>query len=178
MKVSLVLIVLFLTANSFSQEGERFEPGVKLIENERIADYKKPKSVLFYFEGHTHTINYFLDLKKRIEREFKNNMKDVNLGFNYYLSSKNPLESDLNNIPDSKYRKSEYETICRVWVSDFKNWDNHLFEERKQNYHLNIEFESIKSKKLFTSVLNVNTYRTIVTQNKKSSKLIYKIIME
>ena len=56
--------------------------------------------------------------------------------------------------------------------------DYHLSKKRKQNYNLNIELIDINSSLLIAFKLNVSSYYTIVTQNKKSGKLIYKTIME
>ena len=70
MKRILLLIIILFSLNTFSQNSEKFEPGVKIIENEKIEEYKNPKSILFIFKGHTHSINYFLDLKKKNTKDF------------------------------------------------------------------------------------------------------------
>ena len=182
MKRILLLIIILFSLNTFSQNSEKFEPGVKIIENEKIEEYKNPKSILFIFKGHTHSINYFLDLKKRIRKTFKKKMKkdfkNLKLNFNYDLSANNSLKSDLDNIPSKKYNEKEYESTCHISISDFEGWDNHLLEKRKQNYNLNIELKNINSIKLITLKLNVNSYYTILTQNKNSSKLIYETLIE
>ena len=182
MKRILLLIILLLSLNTFSQKNKKFEPGVKIIENQKIEEYKNPKSILFIFKGHTHSINYFLDLKKRIRKTFKKKMKkefkDFKVNFNYDLNAKKPFKSDLEKIPSKKYNEKEYESICQISISDFKGWDYHLSKKRKQNYNLNIELKDINSSLLIAFKLNVSSYYTIVTQNKKSGKLIYKTIME
>jgi hypothetical protein len=182
MKRILFLIILLLSLNTFSQKNEKFKSGVKIIENEKIEKYKNPKSILFIFKGHTHSINFFLDLKKRIRKIFKKKMKkefkDFKVNFNYDLNAKKSLKSDLDNIPSKKYNEKEYESICQIFISDFKGWDYHLSKKRKQNYNLNIELKDINSSLLIAFKLNVSSYYTIATQNKKSSKLIYKTIME
>ena len=135
MKRILLLIILLFSLNTFSQNSGKFEAGVKIIENEKIEGYKKPKSILFIFKGHTHSINYFLDLKKRIRKTFKKKMKkyfkNFKLNFNYDLNAEKPFESDLKNIPSKKYNKKEYESICQISLSDFKGWDNHLLKKKK-----------------------------------------------
>ena len=179
MKRILFLMILLLSLNTFSQKNEKFKPGVKIIDKEKIEEYKNPKSILFIFKGHTHSINYFLDLKKRIRKTFKKKMKKgFKLNFNFNLSAESPFKSDLNKIPSKKYNEKEYESICQISISDFKSWDNHLLEKRKQNYNLNVELKDANSNLLISLKLNVNSYYTIITQNKKSSKLIYKTIME
>jgi len=178
----LLLIILLIGLNTFSQNNGKFKSGVKIIENKKIEEYKNPRSILFIFKGHTHSINYFLDLKKRIKKIFKKKMKkgfkDFKLNFNYDLNAEKSFKSDLDNIPSKKYNKKEYESICHISISDFKSWDNYSIEKRKQNYNLNIELKDINSALLITLKLNVNTYFSILTQNKKSSKLIYEMIME
>jgi|TARA_B110000914_G_C15517756_1_gene474795 hypothetical protein len=182
MKKILLLVVLLAGMSSFSQKNEKFKSGVKIIDNEKIKEYKKPKSILFIFKGHTHSINYFLDLKKRIRKDFKKKMKkefkNFKLNFNYDLNAEKPFESDLKNIPSKKYNKNDYETICYISLSYFKGWDNELIEKRKLNYNLNIELKTINLDPLITLKLNVNSYYTILTENRNSSKLIYKTIME
>jgi hypothetical protein len=179
MKRILFLMILLLSLNTFSQKNEKFKPGVKIIDKEKIEEYKNPKSILFIFKGHTHSINYFLDLKKRIRKTFKKKIKKgFKLNFNFNLNAESPFKSDLNKIPSKKYNEKEYESICQISISDFKGWDNHLLEKRKQNYNLNVELKDANSNLLISLKLNVNSYYTIITQNKKSSKLIYKTIME
>ncbi len=182
MKRILLLIILLIGINGFSQKSGKFKPGVKIIENEKIEKYKKPNSILFIFKGHTHSINYFLDLKKKIRKTFKKKMKKefkhFKLNFNYDLNAKKPFKFDLDKIPSKKYNKKEYESVCHISISDFRGWDNQLIKNRKQNYNLNVELKDINSNQLITLKLNVNTYYTILTQNKNSSKLIYKTIIE
>lgn len=178
MKRILLLIILLLSLNTFSQKSKKFKPGVKIIKNQKIEEYKNPNSILFIFKGHTHSINYFLDLKKRIRSVFKRKIKkEFKINFNYDLNAKNPFKSDLDNIPSKKYNEEEYESICQISISYSKDWDNNLLEKRKQNYYLNIELKDVNSNLLIAFKLNVNSYYTILTQNKKSSKLIYKAIM-
>ena len=182
MKRILLLIILLLSLNTFSQKSKKFEPGIIIIKNQKIEDYKNPKSILFIFKGHTHFINYFLDLKKRIQKTFKKKMKkelkDFKIDFNYDLNAKKPFKSDLDNIPSKKYNEKEYESICAISISYSEDLDNHFLEKRKLNYNLNIELKDVNSNLLIDFKLNVNSYYTILTQNKKSSKLIYKAIME
>jgi hypothetical protein len=182
MKKMFLLIVSLISLTISSQNNKKFNPGVKLIENKKIESYKSPKSILFIFKGDTHLINYYLDLKKRIRKTFKKKMKkdfkNFKLNFNYNLTSKNPYKFDLENIPSKNYSKNKYESICYISMSDFKGWDNNLLEKRKQNYNLNIELTGLNSIQLMTFILNVNSYFTIITQNKNSSKLIYKTLME
>ena len=178
----IVLIVLVCSLNAFSQKSEKFEPGVRIIENEKIDEYNKPKSILFIFKGHTHYIYYFLDLKKRLQKTFKKNLKkdfkNFKLNFNYDLNAKNPLEVDLRNIPSNKYNEREYELICQISISDIKGWDDHLIKKRKQYYNINVEIKDVDSRLLTVVKLNVNSYYTIITQNKESGKLIYSVVME
>jgi len=182
MKRIFLILLLLNGLNSFSQNIEKFKSGVKITENEKISEYIAPSSILFVFEGHTHMINNFLDLKKRIRKAFKKKMKkefrNFKLDFNYNLSAEKPFKSDLSNIPSKKYNEKEYQAICYITLSDFKGWDNHLLEKRTQNYNLNIELKDINFNNLMKLKLNVNSYYTIASQNKNSSKIIYKAIME
>jgi len=49
-----------------------------------------------------------------------------------------------------------------------------LSKKRKQNYNLNIELKDINSSLLIAFKLNVSSYYTIVTQNKKIAATPYK----
>ena len=182
MKRIFLLILLLNGLNSFSQNIGKFKPGVKITENEKTSEYITPSSILFVFEGHTHMINNFLDLEKKIRKTFKKKMKkefkNFKLDFNFNLNAEKSFKSDLSSIPSKKYNEKEYQAICYITLTDFKGWDNYLIEKRKQNYNLNIELKDIDFNKLMKLKLNVNSFNTIATQNKNSSKIIYKAIME
>jgi len=184
MKKSIILGFLFLTISLslFSQKRAKFSTGVKIIQKEKIQDYKKPESILFIFEGHTHLVNFYLNLEEKIRKIFKKKgrkkKEKIKLNFNYNLSAKKSLDHDLQMIPTKKYKKENFETICYIKQTDFKSWDNHLLESRKQNYNLNMNLFDNKSNNLLNLKLNVNSYYITTTQNKNSSKIIYQEIME
>jgi hypothetical protein len=173
----LLLIILLIGTNSFSQKKEKFKPGVKLEENTIISDFKSSNSILFIFKDDTHLINFYLDLTKRLKKRFKKSNKKID--FNYELFSTKPFESDLNSIPKKTFLKADYDLICLISTSNFKGFDNHLIEKRKQNYDLNLKLEKSETNELVeTAKINVNSYYTIITQNKNSSKLIYDLITD
>ena len=168
--------------NSFSQEKVEFRPGVQIFENEINPKYKTPSSILFVFGGGTHSIRYYLDLKKEIRTQFrkhkKKEFKKFKLKFSFDLKSKKPLKNDLATIPSSKYHYENFEIICFITISDFNGWDNHLIEKRKQNYLLNLKLVNWKTNQTMLKLkLNVNSYYTILTQNKNSSRLIVDAII-
>ncbi|MGH1385952.1 hypothetical protein [Kordia sp.] len=179
MKKILFFISLLITFQSFSQNKEKFKPGVKVTTIEKVAEYQKPTSVLFIFEGDTHLVNYFLDLEKHIQRRFKKDIgKGFKLDFIYELTSEKPLESDLVKLPRQSFDKTKYEAIGYITLADFKSVETKLGQTRKQRYAINVELKNKDSDQLLYFILNVRSFKTIVTQNKKSSKLIYKHIME
>lgn len=179
MQKTLVLISLFITFQTFSQSKEKFKPGVKVSTLEKVEGYQKPASILFVFEGHTHLVSFFLDLEKHIQRRFKKDIKKgFTLDFMYELTSKKPMEIELALIPKRKFDKANYQSVAYVTISDFKGWDDHLFKKRKQNYNLNIILKDSDAKQLLKLVLNASNYFTISRSNKKSSKLIYKHLIE
>lgn len=181
MKKIILLLIVFIGINAFSQNKESFKPGVKLIEGQKIENYKNPNSILFVFKGHSHSINFFLDLEKKIRKKFKKNKKKggkIELNFNYNLSTQNSLKHDLEKIPMKKYDRKEYESICHISISDIKGWDHHLLKKRKQSYTLDVELKDVNLSALKTFKLNVNSYYTILTQNKKSSSLMYQTLLE
>lgn len=179
MKKILLFISLLITFQAFSQDKEKFKPGVKVTTIEKVADYQKPISILFVFKGDTHLVNYFLDLKDHIQRRFKKDIKNgLKLDFMYKLTFEKSTDNKLKIIPKGKFDPTTYEAAAYVTISDFKGWDDHLFKKRKQNYNLNIILKDTDSTELLKLVLNVSSYFTIARKNKKSSKLIYKHIME
>lgn len=179
MKKIIVVLSLFIVFSSFSQNEKKFKTGVNVTTIEKVADYKKPTSLLFVFEGHTHLGAYFVDLEKHIQRRFKKEIKKgFQLDFMYDLTSENPADYELRIIPKRKFDKANYQSVGYVTISDFKGWDSHLYKKRKQNYNLNIILKDTNSTKLLTLVLNVSNYYTIARENKKSSKLIYQQLLE
>ncbi len=181
MKKLILILILISGLNNYSQNKRKFKPGVNIIENIKISEYEKPTSILFVFEGHTHLVNNFLDLKKRIIKTFKKRMKkeykNFKLDFDFNLNAEKSFKSDLKNIPHKKHNINEYKSVCYVTLSDFKGWDNHLIKKRKQNYNLNLILKNTDLVPLIKLKLNINSFYTIATQNKNSSKIIYDVIM-
>lgn len=184
MKKKLVFLLLVLTSTSFfCQENKDFKGHVEILKQEISENYITPSSILFVYEGSTHSINYYRDLTEKIRRSFKKRLKkeykNLELKFNYNLKSKKPLKQDLVKIPKKKYSKKLYEKICHISISKFKGWDNHLIENRKQNYNLNIELvDSKTSKKDLSLLLDIYSTYTIATQNKNSAKIIVSNILQ
>ena len=171
----LLLIILLIGINSFSQKKEKFKSGIKLVENTIISDFKSPNSILFIFKGDTHSINLYLDLTKRLKKLFKKTNKQID--FNYELFSAKPFESDLNSIPKKTFLKADYELICLISTSNQKGLGSYSIEKRKQIYDLDLKLEKSATTELVgTAKINVKSYYTIITQNKNSSKLIYELI--
>lgn len=181
MKRNLLVIALLISIHSFSQKEESFKPGVRVAKFEKESNYKTPQSILFIFSGDTHLVNYFLDLEKRIRKEFKKKKnrksKGLKMNFDYDLKGVHPLKSDLKKIPTKSYLKNKYESIAFVTISNVKGWDNQLHKKRKQHYNLNIELKNNNSETLLSLELRVNTFHTILTQNKNLSELICEKIM-
>ncbi len=174
-RLFLLIFILLIAINTYSQKKEKFKPKVELIENIIISDFKSPSSILFIFKDNTHMINFYLDLSKRLKKQFEKSNKKID--FNYELYSIKPLESDLNSIPKELFNRTNYELICLISISNFKNWDNHLIDKRKQNYDLNSKLERSETNELVkTARINVNSFHTIITQNKNSRKLICDLI--
>lgn len=179
MKKILVLFCLISSCTLFSQKEAKFKPGVQVFQKEKINKFKAPSSILFLFEGDTHHINFFLSLEKKLLKRFKRKIKKSELGFNYNLKSNNPLDFDLKKIPKKVSPKKLYETICAIYISDYKWKRNLLSKTIQSSYRLNISLKDKRNKKLrLKLVLNVNSRHTILTQNGKISKLIYNHIME
>ena len=175
MKKYIILPLLLLTINSYCQKQGKFKKGINLEENKIISKIDSIESILFVFNGDTHLINFYLDLTKNFKKRFKKS--EIEIDFNYDLSSKKPLEADLESIPSKEYDKSNYNLLCLISLSEFNGWDNHLIEKRKQNYKLNITINSNESNETIESAkINVNSYYTIATQNKNSSELIFELI--
>jgi hypothetical protein len=175
-KKFIILSTIFLVGiNGYGQKKKAFIPGVKLQENTIVSEVYFKDSILFVFKGHTHLINFYLDLSESLKKQFIKSENKVD--FNFDLFSNKPFESDLKSIPKEKIDKTNYNIICVISTSNFKSWDSHLIQKRKQNYNLNIVLKKSKKDELIkTAIINVNSYYTITTQNNNSSLLIYDII--
>ena len=153
----LISFFIFISLNTFSQIDENFKAGVEVIASNKIAAYKNPSSILFVFEG-----------------------------FNYNLKHSDSSKTDLKSIPLKEFDPAQFETLCYISLSNFqiKNDNPPIVFERnykpyKINYHLNIELKERETEKTNLNLkLNVCAFKTILTQNKNSAKLIYEHIME
>ncbi|APG65587.1 hypothetical protein LPB136_09530 [Tenacibaculum todarodis] len=174
----ILLLFLITTTFCFSQTEIEFKKGVKIINSYKSNNYKVPKSILFEISGDTHLINYYLDLTKKLKKQFKK--KGIKVGFNYSLTSLNPFKDDLKNIPKKRKKKKNYEMICELSSSFTKipeSWKEYInINKRKTQHFLNASITSKKNINTFKLKLDIHAYYTIVTQNKKISKVITNLI--
>jgi len=176
-KIIILFAFILVSNNGFGQKKGRFKPGVKLVENIVVSEIDSTSSILFIFEGHTHLINFYLDLTENLSGQFKEVNKKID--FNYNLTAPNSLEADINSIPKEKFKPINYDLICLIKQSDINSWDNHKIDKRKQNYNLILELKKRDNNQIIeTAILNVNSYYTIATQNRNSSKFIYELITQ
>ncbi|MHC9087341.1 hypothetical protein ACXIHB_01380 [Tenacibaculum sp. IMCC1] len=70
-KIALLFLFFLVNLNIFSQKKENFKPGVSLIEYKIMSDLTSQNSILFIFEGDTHLINFYLDLKENLVKGLK-----------------------------------------------------------------------------------------------------------
>lgn len=169
-----LILLILITTSCATTKSKKFKAGAEIFQIEKSENYKKPTSVLVEFLGHTHSIYFYSDLAKRLKRQFKR--KSIKVDFNYILSAKNPFEKDVNLIPKTRYEKGNYNLVCKISFPKYEKIGG-SFEFSKLNFKLN--FRVLKKSKIqLKSVLNVNTYKTILTQNRKLSKLIVKLITE
>lgn len=176
MNTVILMLMLFSAINSFTQTSGKFKPGVELIENNVLDSTKKSKSILFVFEDHTHFIDHYLNLAKKLKRAFKKS--EVTIDFEYRLSADNPLPSDLELIPKESPKTTGFDAICTITTAQFKFWDDHLITKRKQNHNLIFELIQEENKVLIeTGKINIKTYYTISTENKKLSVLLHNLLV-
>jgi hypothetical protein len=171
MKKLILISFLFICVQAHAQD--KFRPDVTIKSNTIISEVNSFTSVLFVFKGSTHMINYYLDLSKKLKKSFRKSKSKVK--FNYDLYSKYTLESDYKKIPIKKNNPNDFHIVCEVSLSNMKAWDNDLLKKRKQSYIIDLKILQ-KGKLIESAKLNVKTYFTIITQNKKSSKLIHQIV--
>jgi hypothetical protein len=170
-KIILIVLGLIFTLNIYSQKREKFKTGVKLIENNIPKEFKDSNSILFVFKNGGCGPNFYIDLKKHIEKKFKKTNKKVDFIFaSHYLK-------DDEKVPTTIDSANKHELVCEISEENFNGWDNDLYKKRKQNYDLVLtvkkgNYDSI----IGIAVLNINSYWTIATQNKNTSKLIYELL--
>jgi len=138
-------ILIFLVSPfflCFGQKREKFKKGAVVIERIASKNYTDPKSIYFVFKGDTHLVNFYKDLQSKIEKVFENS--DIKIGFSYILSSNNPLKVDLENIPKTKAKYSDFQVIAAISISFIKSLDSPDIYQRKQNYNLIMETVAVK----------------------------------
>jgi len=165
-----IVIGLIFTVNIYSQKNEEFIAGVKVTENNISREIKDSKSILFVFKNGGCGPYFYLDLKKHIKRNFKKSNTKVEFIFaSHYLA--HGVE-----VPTTLDSQKKYKLVCEINVENFNGWDNHLRNKRKQNYDLVLTIQKSNSDSIIgLAKINVNSYWTIATQNKKTSKLIYNL---
>jgi hypothetical protein len=166
----LIVLGLIFTLNIYSQEREKFKPGVKLTENNIPKEFKDSSSILFVFKNGGCGPYFYIDLKEHLEKKFKKSNNKVDFIFDsHYLAYG-------EKVPTTIDSPNEHELICEINEENFKGWDNDLYEKRKQNYDLVLKVKKGDSDSIIGfAIININSYWTIATQNKKTSKLIYKL---
>lgn len=168
----ILLILLMFSSVVFSQKKERFKSGTELLLIEKSSNYKNSKSILFEFSGNTHLVYYYLDLSKKIKKRF--HKEGIQVAFNYNLTE-GTLEEDLKIIPKKTHSLINYEAFCKIQIKNFTNLKGNNNGHNKQDYDLELNF--IKNQKtVLKATLNIKTYQTILTENKRVSKDLLKII--
>ena len=104
-KILLFLIFTQIVTNSFCQKNEIFKPGANLVENTIVSEFDAKSSILFIFKDDTHLINFYLDLAKKIKKQFRKSKRKIK--FNYQLFSKKPFELDLKSMPKKTFKKNK-----------------------------------------------------------------------
>jgi len=169
-RFTILLIILLIGINSFSQKKEKFKVGVQLTEEKNIDEFKDSDSILFILDVNGCQANFYNDLRKQIDKRFKNTKKKI--GFNFNINTIVEIEK----IPTERNLNKDYDLICQIVTENFKGWDNDLYKKRKQNYDLVLKVKKNDSDLIQgIAIINVNSYWTIATQNRNSSKLIYKL---
>ena len=169
-RFSLIVLAIIFSLNAYCQKSEKFKTGVGITENNFSEEIKESGSILFIFEVNGCEANFYNDLTKHIKKRFRKSKKKV--AFNYNINTIVETEK----IPKKRKSLKDFELICRISVDNFKGWDNHLHEKRKQNYDLVFTLEKNESDLTQgVATINVNSYWTIVTQNRNTSKLIYEL---
>lgn len=173
------ILIVFLILPIFLCHGQKrgkFRKGAVIIEKTVSKNYTTPQSIYFVFKDDTHLVNFYKDLQHNLENVF--DKSNIRLGFEYMLSSKNPLKNDLENVPKTTENYTDFQVIVAISLKFVKSVNSHNIYLRKQNYNINLELVDVKlNSSELKAVINVKTYNTIVTQNKKSAAKIYDILV-
>jgi len=169
-----ILFLILASTSTFSQKKERFRAGVTVVDSKIYSEINPKSSILFVFEGSTHYINYYLDVAK-LEKQFqKSNHK---IAFNYKLNDINPLPEDLIAIPKKYHSQNSFDLICYVTLSDWGGESDYNSIYSKLTHSINlllVDSKTITWVKLLK--LKINSYQTILTKNKKTTKKIYEFL--
>ncbi|CAL2107132.1 hypothetical protein T190115A13A_300016 [Tenacibaculum sp. 190524A02b] len=152
-----------------------FTSGVEVIEIKKNKTYKTPKSILFVFEGDTHLVHHYNDLKKHIKKRFRKQK----IAFNYNLNSTKLLLTDLKEIPTKKNYPKDYEIVCTFSIGNFGGESNTNPYKSTQIHDLTAILKNTQNnEEVLKLVLKVKTFFTIATQNKAASEQLFKQIIK
>lgn len=171
----IALLLFFVSGFCFSQSELEFKKGARIVEVFKSETYTSPKSILFRFEGDTHLISYFLELKKHLKKGLSK--KGIKTGFIYNLNSKKPSKFDLKSIPKNKEKRKNYETLAIVSISFVKklnsSWKHYTnINYRKTQHFLHVTILNEENRKIFSVKLDVHSYYTIVEESEVTSKVL------
>lgn len=158
-----------------AQKSKKFKEGVEIITLEKVENYQTPRSILIEFTGHTHSIHFYLDLAKKLKRKL--NRKSIKVNFNYTLSAPNSFQTDLDLIPKDRYKAENYNVLFHIGYKGMESWSSRSLDSNRQNIKLHSSLLKDNNVQII-AILDVNTYKTILTQNRKVSNLLVKILTE
>lgn len=180
MKKITFLFLLFIATFCFSQSELEFKKGARIVEVFKSEKYTPPNSILFRFEGDTHLISYYLELKKYLKKSLRE--KGIKTGFIYSLNSENPLKFDLKSIPENKENRKDYEVLARVKTSFAKtpnSWKHYTtINFRKTQHFLHVILLNKENEELLKIKLDIHSYYTIAEESEATSKVLTQEIKE
>lgn len=179
MKNFLLLLLILNISIVFSQEKIKFDKGVRLIELKKAKNYSIPTSILFQFIDDGHLTNYYKKLDKQLKKRFRKTTTKIGVKYDFIFSE--IFKNNVDKLPSNNEKREDYDFQCIITTSFAKvpnSWKTHRnVHLRKTQHYLNLKVFDKQENLLLTAKVDVHANYTIITQNKKVSTIIKKILI-
>jgi hypothetical protein len=168
------LIIFLVSVNLYSQKDVKLAENIKLSENFISSTYETPKSILFYYGGHSEFSTYYESLSHKVKRR----LKKVKLDYKQVIDLSTDANFCINSFDeiDIKFDNEEYDAVCVFFHGELlppKMYKSNNVVEREVNYYLYMMLiESRSNQVLLKKKLKVASKHNMITENQTLAKVI------
>lgn len=169
--MKILLKIVFFSLISFTTFAQvKFPKGAFLVENQLHSDVKKVKSIIFVLHGAFDTYPIKSSIEDYLKDVFKKS--EVKVAFVYW-------DQSLNQLTNPDVLLSDYNVACLLSFTYIKKL-NDYFDYRRQFYSKwQIVCEKgTTAESLGNATIDMYSGYLVDSENKKASKLIYKLFTE